>query len=348
MQVGYVYDPVYLEHDTGDHPENAERLRAVMARLEESGLKDRLVHIKPRAATLEEIGLVHSGEYIASIQAISKRGGGWLDGDTVTSSGSYKAAAYAVGGVIKAVDTVMTEGGSVYALVRPPGHHATTNQAMGFCLFNNVAITTRYALKKYNLSRIAIIDFDVHHGNGTQGIFYGDPQVLYISPHEYPLYPGTGDAEETGSGEGKGTTVNIPMPPGCGDIEYLRVFNEVVAPAVRKFKPELILVSAGYDPHWSDSLALMDVTVTGFARMAEIIKKVADEVCPGRLVFALEGGYPLKVLAASVKATFDVLLGEKNIDDPIGPPPPGSKIRGPKPPDISDVIETLRKVHGLA
>ena len=305
MKAGYVYDPVYLEHDTGQHPENAGRLQAIMALLEESGLKQKLSHITPRAATTDEIGLVHTADYIAYIQAITKKGGGWLDGDTVTSPGSYKAAVYAVGGLITATETVITEGGSVYALVRPPGHHATPNQAMGFCLFNNVAIAARYALDKLNLSRIAIIDFDVHHGNGTQSIFYNDPQVLYISPHEFPLYPGTGDVGETGTGNGKGTTVNIPMPPGCGDNEYLRVFEEIIIPVVKRYKPQLILVSAGYDAHWSDNLAMMDVSVTGFARMAEIIRNLADELCPGHLVFALEGGYPPEVLAASVKATFD-------------------------------------------
>jgi acetoin utilization deacetylase AcuC-like enzyme len=348
MKVGYVYDPVYLEHDTGQHPENATRLEAIMSRLEESSLKKRLAHIPPRPATIEELALVHHEEYIAYVQAVAKKGGGWLDPDTVVSPGSYKAALYAAGGVIRAAEVVMTEGGSAYALVRPPGHHATATQAMGFCLFNNVAIAARYALSRLSLERVAIIDFDVHHGNGTQEAFYDDPKVLYVSTHEFPLYPGTGGLEETGTGDAKGTTVNIPLPAGSGDAEYLRVFDEVIVPVVRRFSPELILVSAGYDGHWSDRLAMMDLSVTGYARMAEVIKGLALELCRGHLVFTLEGGYPLAALAASVKATFDVLLGERDIDDPLGPPKSGFKLRGFAPPDITSLVKSLKRIHKLA
>ena len=348
MKVGYVYDPVYLEHDTGQHPENASRLEAIMSRLEESGLKRKLCHIPPRAATTEEIALVHHDDYIVYVQAVAKSGGGWLDPDTMASPGSFKAALYAAGGLIKATEVVMTEGGYAYALVRPPGHHATATQAMGFCIFNNVAIAARYALNRFSLERVAIIDFDVHHGNGTQEIFYGDPKVLYISTHEFPLYPGTGGLEETGTGDAKGTTVNIPLPAGSGDGEYLKIFDEIVAPVVRRFKPQLILVSAGYDGHWSDRLAMMDLSVTGYAKMVGIIKGLADELCDGHLVLTLEGGYPLTALAASVKATFDVLLGESKIDDPLGPPQSGFKLRGFEPPDITSLISSLKRIHKLA
>jgi acetoin utilization deacetylase AcuC-like enzyme len=347
MKVGYVYDPVYLEHDTGQHPENAARLEAVMSRLEESSLKKRLHHIPPRPATIEELALVHHEEYIAYVQAVANNGGGWLDPDTLVSPGSYKAALYAAGGVITATEMVMTEGGSAYALVRPPGHHATATQAMGFCLFNNVAIAARYALSRFNLGRIVIIDFDVHHGNGTQDAFYSDPKVLYVSTHEFPLYPGTGGLEETGIGEAKGTAVNIPLPAGSGDGEYLQVFDEVIVPLVRHFRPQLILVSAGYDGHWSDRLAMMDLSVTGYARIAGIIKGLADELCSGHLVFALEGGYPLATLAASVKATFDVLLGEKDIDDPLIHPLSGFKLRGFETPDIASLVKSLKRIHKL-
>jgi acetoin utilization deacetylase AcuC-like enzyme len=348
MKVGYVYDPVYLEHDTGQHPENAARLEAIMSRLDESGVKERLSLIAPRAATVEEIGLVHHEDYIAYVQAVVKGGGGWLDADTVASPGSYKAALYAAGGLIRATEVVMEEkGSSVYALVRPPGHHATATQAMGFCLFNNVAIAAKHAIKKYGLERVAIIDFDVHHGNGTQDTFYDDPQVLYISTHEFPLYPGTGGMEETGIRDAKGTTVNVPMPAGSGDEQYLDVFNQIVTPVLRRFRPQFILVSAGYDGHWSDRLAMMEISVTGFAWMSGILKDLADELCEGRLVFALEGGYPLTALAASVKATFDVLLGESKIDDPLGPPQSGYKLRGFEPPDITGLIKTLKRIHKL-
>jgi acetoin utilization deacetylase AcuC-like enzyme len=348
MKVGYVYDSVYLEHDTGQHPENASRLEAIMSRLNESGLKKRLYHIPPRPATIEELALVHHEEYIAYVQAVAKSGGAWLDPDTVVSPGSYKAALYAAGGLIRATEVVMTEDGSAYALVRPPGHHATATQGMGFCLFNNVAIAARYALKKFSLERVAIIDFDVHHGNGTQDAFYRDPKVLYVSTHESPLYPGTGGLEETGSGEAEGTTVNVPLPAGSGDGEYLQVFDEIIVPVVRRFRPELVLVSAGYDGHWSDRLAMMDLSVTGYARMAGIIKGLADELCRGHLVFTLEGGYPLAALAASVKTTFDVLLGEKDIDDPLGPAQSGFKMRGFSTPDIASLVKSLKVIHKLA
>ena len=343
MKVGYVYDPIYLKHDTGQHPENAQRLEAIISHLEQTGLMQQLSLIKPRAATIEEVSLVHGKQYISYIQDVAKNGGGWLDVDTVMSPGSYDAAVYAAGGLISATEVVMDkEVGSAFALVRPPGHHATATQARGFCLFNNIAIAAKYALSKYRLQRIAIIDFDVHHGNGTQEAFYDDPKVLYVSTHEFPLYPGTGRIEETGSGDGKGATVNIPLPAGSGDAEYLEVFDQIIVPVVRRFSPQLILVSAGYDAHWSDSLAMMEVSVTGFAKMAGIIKGLADGLCGGRLVFTLEGGYPLDALAASVKATFEVLLGNTNIEDPLGQPQPGFK-----PPDISSLVESIKRIHNL-
>ncbi len=343
MKVGFVYDPIYLKHDTGQHVENAGRLEAIISHLEQTQLKQQLIPIKPRAASIEEISQVHHKQYISRIQDAAQRGGGWLDADTVMSPDSYEAAVYAAGGVIGATETVMNgEIDSAFALVRPPGHHATDQRAMGFCLFNNVAIATKYALNKYKLDRIAIIDFDVHHGNATHDTFYDDPQVLYISTHQYPFYPGTGRAEQTGSGTAEGTTVNIPLPAGCGDTEYLQVFEQIIAPATKRFKPEFILVSAGYDPHWADGIALMQVTTTGFGRMVKIIKGLADELCHGRLVFTLEGGYNPIALATSVKATFDVLLGNTDIEDPLGQPP-----RRFEPPSISSLIKSIKEIHLL-
>ncbi len=323
FEAGYVYHPVYLQHDTGQHPENAARLRSIISHLQQTGLLSDLTPIEPRAASVEELALAHSEQHISHVQDVAQKGGGWLDPDTVMSAGSYEAALYAAGGAIAATEAVITgEVSSAFALVRPPGHHATFQRAMGFCLFNNIAIAASYALARHNLERIAIIDFDVHHGNGTQDIFYRNPRVLYLSTHQYPHYPGTGSVEETGGGVAGGTKVNIPLPAGCGDEEYLTVFGQVIEPAVRRFKPQLILVSAGYDAHWADILAMMRVTITGFAKMVGIIRGLAAELCPGRLVFCLEGGYDLRALAGSVKATFDVLLGnDSNIDDPLGEPP---------------------------
>ena len=344
MEVGYVYDPIYLKHDTGQHVENAKRLEAIMSHLEQTGLKQQLTPIKPRAATVEELSLVHRKEYISHIQDAAQRGGGWLDADTVMSSNSYEAAIYAAGGLIRATEAVMDgELDSAFGLVRPPGHHATSQRAMGFCLFNNIAIAAKYALAKYKLERILIIDFDVHHGNGTQATFYDDPQVLYTSTHEYPFYPGTGDIDETGAGEAKGTTVNIPLPGGCGDGEYLSVFEQIIVPAARRFNPHLILVSAGYDTHWADGLALMQLSVTGFAQIVKIIKGLADELCGGHLVFTLEGGYNLSALATSIKATFDVLLGNASIEDPLGQAPQRFAT-----PSIASLITAIKEIHNLA
>ena len=277
MRVGLIYDSVYLEHDTGNHVENAQRLVATMSLLEETHLKDNLILLPPRAATVDEISAVHAKEYISSIQSQAEKGGGWLDADTVMSSGSYQAAIYAAGGALTAVEAVMNrQVDNAFALVRPPGHHATCWQAMGFCLFNNIAIAAKYALANYDIERVLIIDFDVHHGNGTQDTFYADPHVLYFSTHQHPFYPGTGSTSETGARGGEGFTVNVPMLAGWGDEEYQIVFEDILTPAAERFQPQLILVSAGYDAHWSDSIALMHVSVSGFARMVEIIKTMAS------------------------------------------------------------------------
>ncbi len=343
MKAGFVYDPIYLKHDTGQHVENARRLEAIISHLEQTGLKQQLTPIKPRPATIEELSLVHQEQYISQIREAAQKGGGWLDLDTVMSPDSYDAALYAAGGAIKAVEAVMEgEVNSAFALVRPPGHHATPRRAMGFCLFNNIAIAAKYALGEFGLEHIVIIDFDVHHGNGTQEAFCDNPQVLYASTHQYPHYPGTGRIEEIGSGEAEGTMVNIPLPGGCGDAEYQQVFEQIIVPVAKRFKPQLILVSAGYDLHWADELALMQVSVTGFAQMVKIIKGLADELCGGRLVFSLEGGYNLNALAASVKATFEVLLGNTDIEDPLGQT---QYQRGA--PDIAPLLKAIKEIHNL-
>jgi acetoin utilization deacetylase AcuC-like enzyme len=337
-----VYDPIYLKHDTGGHVENARRLETIISYLEQTGLKSQLTLIEPRAASVEELALVHQREYISHIQEVAQEGGGWLDPDTVMSPDSYEVALYAAGGAIRAVEAVMDgEVNSAFALVRPPGHHATSRRAMGFCLFNNIAIATQHALAKYKLEHILIIDFDVHHGNGTQEAFYDNPHVMYISTHEYPFYPGTGSVGETGSGAAEGTTINIPLPAGCGDSEYRQVFEQIIVPAARRFEPQLILVSAGYDSYGGDGLALMQVSVTGFGQMVRVIKELGDELCGGHLVFTLEGGYNLKALAASVKATFDVLLGN-SVDDPLGQSPRSFGVPG-----IDSLIKAIKEIHHL-
>ena len=344
MKAGYSYDPIYGKHDTGRHPENADRLKAIISHLDRTGLRQRLIPIKPRAASIEELSLVHDERYILQIRDLAQKGGGWLGVDTVISSDSYEAALFAAGGVINATGAVIRrEMDSAFALVRPPGHHATRAQAMGFCLFNNLAIAAECALVNYQLEHILIIDFDVHHGNGTQAAFYDDPRVLYISIHQYPFYPGTGSIEETGNENAEGTTINIPFPAGSGDSEYLEVFRQIIVPAAIRFKPQLVLVSAGYDSHWADELALMQLTVSGFAQMVKIIRGLSEDLCNGRLVFSLEGGYNLRALAASVDATFNLLLGKTAIENPLGQPPPGSEV-----PCIASLIRQLKELHNLA
>ncbi len=343
MKVGYLYDPIYLKHDTGQHVENASRLEAIMSRLEQSGIKAKLTSIQPRPATIEELSLVHHEYHIRHVREVAQSGGGWLDPDTIVSRDSYDAALFAAGGAIRAAEAVMTgEVDSAFALVRPPGHHATPGQAMGFCLFNNIAIAARHVAARFSLDRILIIDFDVHHGNGTQEVFYDEPRVAYMSTHQYPYYPGSGSIEETGGGPAKGTKVNIPLPAGCGDAEYDQVYEQIIAPSARRFHPQLILVSAGYDTHWADGLAFMRVTVRGFARIVKNIRDLASELCSGRVALTLEGGYNLTALSASVKATFDVLLGNTDVEDPLGPP------RGKPPaPDLTSLVESIRKIHRL-
>jgi len=342
MKTGLVYDPIYLEHDTGDHVESSRRLATAISYLEKKGTKEKLTMLSPRPASMEELKMIHTPEYIAYVRGEAEKGGSWLDPDTVVCQRSYEAALYAAGGLLVAVEAVVGAVENAFALVRPPGHHAIHNRAMGFCIFNNIAIAAKFALSKFNLSPILIVDFDVHHGNGTQDAFYADPKVLYFSTHQYPFYPGTGRMEETGVGEGKGTTVNFPMVAGWGDEEYLRAFREVLVPVAHRFQPELILVSAGFDAHWSDHLAMMRVSVRGFAQMAVMLKELAAELCQGRLVFTLEGGYNLQAVASSIKAIFDVLLGNSQIDDPLGE---ASMVR--KPEGFDKHIETIKGIHHI-
>jgi acetoin utilization deacetylase AcuC-like enzyme len=342
-RVGFIYNPIYLEHDTGNHVENTKRLTSVMSLLEENHLIDMLTVLPPRPATLEELSKIHAKEYVAQVQSKCENGGGWFDADTVASRGSYQAAIHAAGGVITAVDAVMQ--GSVdtaFALVRPPGHHATCWHAMGFCLFNNIAIAAKYALANYNIERTLIIDFDVHHGNGTQDAFYTDPNVLYFSTHQYPLYPGTGSINETGARAGDGFTVNVPLIAGWGDKEYEVVFEDILAPIAMRFKPQLILVSAGYDAHWADNIAMMKLSVTGFSRLTEIIKVLSDTLCQGNLVFALEGGYHHVALSASVAASLNILLGNKEIMDPLG-----KQESATRPVNFDGFIKTVKDKHQL-
>jgi acetoin utilization deacetylase AcuC-like enzyme len=339
VKVGVVYDPVYLRHDTGEHPENRGRVESIVLRLQEMGMWAKLIHLAPRPAMLEELRRVHSQSHVRYVRELAESGGGQIDADTIVSTGSYAAAMYAAGGVESAVDAVMRgEVGSAFALVRPPGHHATRAGAMGFCLFNNVAVAAAHALDEYGLGRVLILDFDVHHGNGTQDIFDSEPRICYISVHQSPLYPGSGGIEERGIGN----IFNVPLPPSCGDVEYVRVYDEIVIPLAQRFKPQFIIVSAGFDAHWSEDMASMCLSIQGYAQIAHRIKALSDELCLGHLVFSLEGGYNLEALAGSVSAVFEVLLGKEKIEDKLG------ACSADKSPDITLLLEHLKEAYKLA
>jgi acetoin utilization deacetylase AcuC-like enzyme len=310
MTVGIVRDEIFLEHITDDyHPENPDRLRHIYSMLNSID-KDGIVYAPPRKATHDEIALNHELSYIDSIAATKGKAQKRLDPDTVTSQKSYDASCMAVGGVLKLVDMLIaSEINNGFALVRPPGHHAERARAMGFCIFNNIAIGAKYLEKIHNLNRILIVDFDLHHGNGTQHSFYRDSKILYFSTHQYPYYPGTGWYEEVGDGEGAGYTVNIPFSYGMGDDDHVYAFREVLVPLSDLYKPEIILVSAGFDSYHNDPLGGMVVTEGGFAMMTRIILDIAEKHCNGKVLFALEGGYDLSGLANSVKAVIMEMKG---------------------------------------
>lgn len=310
-KTGLVYHPAYLEHDMGaGHPESPDRLRAIMQRLEQSGTAAQLTKIAPRKAEDEWITQVHTPGYVAALKQHAPTSGRVsLDPDTSMSPGSLNAAYFAVGGALAGVDSIMSkQADHVFCAARPPGHHAEAGRAMGFCFFNNVAIAGRYVQKKYGLKRVLIVDWDVHHGNGTQHSFEDDPSVLYFSTHQYPHYPGTGRATERGRGAGEGFTINVPMEAGEGDEEYHAIFIKVLIPAADEFKPEFVIISAGFDAHKDDPLASMALTEAGYTDLTNIVARLAKRHAHGRILSCLEGGYNLAALAASVDSHIKALL----------------------------------------
>ncbi len=310
---GIVYHEDYLKHDTGDHPESKVRLIAIMSLLEETKALEKLTDIPPKKATIDQVRYVHRISYIEGLRSSCQKGINWLYIDTGISSDSYDVALLAAGGVLSAVDRVIKDLDNAFALVRPPGHHAELNRGGGFCLFNNIAIATRHVQLYHHLDKVLIIDWDVHHGNGTQNIFYGDPSVLYFSTHQSPLYPGTGAIEDVGVADGEGFTVNVPLPAGTGDRGYIYVFNEVLAPIATEFKPDFILISAGGDAHFADPLGGMYLTAKGFELLTNMVKMIASHACKGRIVATLEGGYDLMGLPYSVLSTLNS-LGDLEMD----------------------------------
>jgi acetoin utilization deacetylase AcuC-like enzyme len=305
----------YLEHNPGEgHPESPNRLRVIhdLIKNEFGGLP----LIPPRLATENELALVHDPFYIQAVAKTEGKLHSQLDPDTGLSARSYEIARLAAGGLLEAVDTLFTPKAalqtpnSIFAFVRPPGHHAEPSRGMGFCVFNNIAIAAEYAKEKYGLQRVLIVDWDLHHGNGTQRAFYEDPGVLYFSSHQYPYYPGSGNFNEMGSGPGEGFTVNAPFPMGFGDAEYWRVYHAILEPIALEYRPELVLVSAGFDPYFRDPLGGMKVTGDGFGALAAIVQNIARRTCNGKVLIALEGGYNPEGLREGVRSVLKTLLGQ--------------------------------------
>lgn len=328
-KTGIVADPIYIEHKTGySHPESPERLEVLYKMLKDKDISGKFVPITPREATQEEIELIHKPSYFKKVADTAGLSHVSLDPDTQTSEKSFEAALFAVGGLLLGIDDMMDgKLDNVLALVRPPGHHAEANRSMGFCLFNNAAIAALYAIKKYSLKRVLVCDWDLHHGNGTQNSFWTDDRVLYFSTHQFPYYPGTGSLGEVGGDNGKGFTVNVPLNTGNGDAEYYKIFKKVLEPIANEYKPELVIVSAGFDIYFKDPLGGMSVTPEGFSALTQVLMSIAEKSAGGKLLITLEGGYHLGGLRDGAKNVIKQLMGEdttdpditkKDIDDAFG------------------------------
>jgi acetoin utilization deacetylase AcuC-like enzyme len=328
MKTGLVLDRRFEDHDTGaGHPERPERIRAIRDLMVQYRRED-LVDVEPRMATPEEIALNHDPEHVARVATTADRAYAAFDADTPVCAKSYETATLAAGGYLRLLETILA--GDVdngFAFVRPPGHHAESDRAMGFCLFNNVAIGARW-LRTRGVGRILIVDWDVHHGNGTQDSFYDDPDTLYVSTHQFPFYPGTGAAREVGRGTAAGRTLNVPLPAGCGDDEYVAAFTELIAPIATQFRPEFVLISAGFDADYRDPLAGMQATDEGFRAMTRVLMQVADAHANGRVAAILEGGYDLGALRAAVPAVLDELAGT-SLRAPLATPRPRGPVLAP-------------------
>lgn len=342
MSTAIFTDTRFDAHTWHNHVECAARLVAVRQAISKAGLWSAVQQVTPQPIDDTLLETIHTSQLLRMLRQMSSYGGGQFDADTYVTADSWDLARLAAGAAVGATAYVLEQSGrNAFALVRPPGHHATPGRAMGFCLINNIAAAARYAIDRHGLERVAIVDFDVHHGNGTQDMFYDEPRVLFCSTHAAHFYPGTGAAGEVGSRPtAHGATLNVPLPYGAGDAAYAAVFDQLITPALRRFQPQLILASAGYDAHWRDPLGPMALSVSGYNRITQTLIDLAGELCNGRLALVLEGGYDLDALGACVVAALRLLLGR----DP-GPDPFGS-MTAPEP-EVGALIAAIRSNHPL-
>jgi acetoin utilization deacetylase AcuC-like enzyme len=333
-----------MDHTLPGHPEHAGRIKAVWDELDSTGLSARMRTITSAAADDDLILKLHTAHYLDTLKWVTSAHQEvvLLNPDTYFGPASLETARLAVGGVVQAVDEVISgRAMNALAVVRPPGHHAVRDSAMGFCIFGNVALAARFACETHGLERIMIVDYDVHHGNGTQALLYDDPHTLFVSTHQSPFYPGSGDIRETGTRKGQGYTVNIPLSAGNGDTNYLAIFREIIWPLADRYKPQLLVVSAGFDAHWDDPLANMNLSLTGYAYLTRELIHMAEKHCNGKIVFVLEGGYNLQALAHGVCNIAHALLGDDVIHDPLGPSPLQRE------PATAALIAEIKRIHQL-
>jgi acetoin utilization deacetylase AcuC-like enzyme len=337
-----VKDEIFLEHRPSEyHPESPKRLEVLYSMLKEEAVRGLYRELRPRPCERDDLLRVHTPQYVDLVSSTAGRPMVSLDPDTQTSPRSYEAALHAAGGCLEAIDRIM--GGEIrncFAMIRPPGHHAEASRAMGFCLFNNVAVAARYAQTVHGIERVMIVDWDLHHGNGTQRAFYDDASVLYASTHQYPYYPGTGAMSETGAAEGEGYTINVPLSPGHGDAEYVGIYRRIFAAVGRTFRPDLLIISAGFDIYHGDPLGGMRVSPEGFGLLLRVLNEMAREVCEGRVLVALEGGYDLVGLREGAKMVLmelaGVTSGRRNPAD----------VEEPGKGRVDGIIEELMRFHG--